>query len=664
MKIAIIGAGPSGLDTATQLKRHYRDLDITLYDLRAGHYSRPGLLDRAVFVKASTRMGYKTQPWEKRDGNHHIKDLEDFLYAEAIQLGIKFEEKRFEGLHHDPEHPAIIVTDAEGVRKLVLVDEIFDCTGSQRLVVKAINALFPEAPMKSRIMAEIPIPDHFIAYGNMAQKDIETLHLSFGTPLSAQQYTKALVQLRKLGWQHFKLPRCIAHSFHAEKVCLYIHAPSDLKEDNYLHWVHAVLAAYAPEVTFALLPPSKKPRFHAFEQTAERLELVSFKGPGLIRVTAEGDAQADADYALGHGILNSMDRVDLLIRCFSRVNGKLVFDADKYNNKVSALLDSHEADILKETEEVTETLADAEQKAEAIFKAAWGQLDTGERKMVEVFVRQIRAHQMLSVLLQKLQSLLDGEDSSCNFSEASTLTQLENIYKEANTLLVFLPPYCKIEQENISSILLIIASLWRKAGQYFFTPEAPEEAESYYHRVLEIHHNQKLSIHNPMEELQTYVQLIQAYFLTDKYSDLISIIPQAFFAYQSCSATEPKSQSMYQEIVYYHFATLAFMTNNADLLGQFEEGKAHLLEGKRLLENQRDVLNSEALNELLQMLEESQASSLPIQRSSELSTEASSPRSLVPSFFSEPSPEQAKDLASEVLIPIGLEWMTALTTTP
>ncbi len=150
MKV-VIGAGPAGLYAAIKLRKA-GICNVVIYDPRAGIYTRPGHLNLSAFRQAEA--GINKEFWAGTKTGH-IKDLERALYAEAKSLGIKIENKRFVQLHQHTATPGVVVVDHEGKEEMVPADYVFDCTGSRREVINAVNRIVPDSPLKLTVLQNI-----------------------------------------------------------------------------------------------------------------------------------------------------------------------------------------------------------------------------------------------------------------------------------------------------------------------------------------------------------------------------------------------------------------------------------------------------------------------------------------------------------------------------
>ena len=397
MTKVIIGAGISGLYTAIKLRKA-GVLDIVVYDPRAGHYTRPGHLNLSVFRQAEEGTGIEAWPASKTG---HIKDLERSLYAKAKELGIKIENKRFIRLHEDEKKPGVVIADDTGTEEIVEGEYVFDCTGNRREVVSAVNRLIPESPLQLKPITELPVRHHFIAYVKISDSNwrqferAEERISNLPETIDALEYARSIIKLRALGWRELKYPRIYGRQFGKEKVCVYLHEPENLSKDQYEQWVQTALETYTSPIHFAQLPasPHPKPRFMAFTSDAQALEQVSYKGRNLPIVTALGDAQIDFDYALAHGILDGMRRIDSLIEHMNIIEGRIwYFDSKDYMLELGEQVRQHKEAVANAAERLKRAFTRALELAPLKFRQAIASsTDDAEKTIMRDVLKEIEA---------------------------------------------------------------------------------------------------------------------------------------------------------------------------------------------------------------------------------------------------------------------------------
>lgn len=140
-------------------------------------------------------------------------------------------------------------------------DYVFDCTGTPREVVAAVNKVVLDSSLKLVTLTSLPVHTHFLAYVTITKRDwdrfaIDSLHPESRGSLS---FAQSIIKLRVLGWKEYKFPRCYGMEFGKNKVCLYLHAPDHLVKENYDNWVQTVLECYTKSIRYTHLPPSPKP---------------------------------------------------------------------------------------------------------------------------------------------------------------------------------------------------------------------------------------------------------------------------------------------------------------------------------------------------------------------------------------------------------------------
>lgn len=650
MRKVIIGAGPAGLYTAIKLRKEGIK-DVVIYDPRAGNYTRPGHLNRNVFSRAQEGLGLNFWPGNKVG---HIKDLEKELYKEAQKLGIKIENKLFLKLHQDEKHPGVIVADEVGNEEFIEADYVFDCTGTRRAVVAAVNKVASESPLQLTKIADLPVRNHFLAYVKISKKDWARFEAEselvnrFPETVDSLSFAQLIIKLRALGWQEFKFPRCYGMEFGKDKVCLYLHAPDGLAKENYDSWVQTVLGCYADSISYKHLPSSTKPRFLSFPSSAQALKEVSYKGNNLPTVIALGDAQIDFDYYLAHGIRDGMERINALFEHAEIFDNEIYyFDSAEYMQTINTLLKDHKEAVTNEAERVKQSFVDALETAQLKFRhALMLSKDTGEQGVIIEILKEIEARQSY---IKARKVFAECHNSSQQVVLTSTtidsvIAKLNNIQTDLLKGHSNLPLSFTKEHEEVKNLLLHLATSWKEVGNALFKSKKIPQAIECYKKALEIYNLACFSGKHVLKELPLYSNLAITYLQNKLYSEAITAAHTALLIFDNCRSEELPT-SLQEKIVFNLIKALCVQAQELLASCKTKDAEVLHLRAKALMSQHQSKLTSKTLLSVKEIIDELQLR-LP-SRSEAIDDSKASEYSVMPQDVQE-TPKKSKGITDSL----------------
>lgn len=555
----IIGAGPAGLYTAIKLKKAGIN-NLVVYDPRAGSYTRPGHLNWNVFTKAE--KGLDIQFWD--DSLGHIKDLERSLYNIAIKLGIRIERKRFKDLHPDVKNPALIVADDMGNEELIHSNYVFDCTGSTRQVINAINQLSPDNPLKTIAFAELHIKNHFLAYVKMDSEQLNNFNQSKATyehafpyNKSAPEYAKNLLKLRAMGWEQLVYPYAYCIDFGKNKACIYMETPANLKEENYDSWVSTVVNCHQPGTVYEQLPPSKKhlykPRFTPFTIAADELQQTSYKRDDLPTVIALGDAQISPFYELAHGILNGMERIDQLIEHMEIFDNDIYyFDSEEYQALIKPHLNKHHSQVINFTNKITPVHKESLEQAQLkLMQARVLSSDLTEKEGIHAILKEIEARQSYDLAVSLFERSHDNNNQLTpnNHAINEVILSLEQLHNHLLKAIEALPISFIKEREKAQLMINSLALSWKVIGNEAFKVQLLIDSLNCYKKALAIYNLPIFQGKHFLEELPIYSNLVIVYSNSQQYSEAIAAANIGLEIYEACPE-EVRPTYLFEKIIF------------------------------------------------------------------------------------------------------------------
>jgi tetratricopeptide (TPR) repeat protein len=588
MQNAILGAGPAGLYAAIRLYNAGLR-NIVIYDPRAGIYTRPGHLNSNAYLHAQNAIANVPYDYFK---TYHIKDLERVLYAEVLRLGIPVEKKGFIRLHQDASAPGIVVKNSDDQEEIIPAAYVFDATGAKRCVVDSLNKLDDQSTMNLIAMTKPPVKTHFLAYVQMTDDDFNALRRGYEAPdtTDAEDFTTSILNLRALGWNEMKFPRCYGANFGKNKYCLYLHAPNELAVENYENWVQTVLHCYAKTVTYQHIKSSKKypnkPRFGTFQMNADALQEVSYAGKNLPTVIALGDAQIDFDYVLAHGVLHGLQRIDSLMDCIEILDGKIAyFESDEYASKMHLRVSDHKQEVIGAANALSKSFDDAISPAQVKLKQAKMHVsDDNKRVALDNLLQELDVRQCYLNAMQQIVTLK---------GKSITAEGLKAIHYNLLKAYTGLPTVFSAEKEKAQEALKQIAVAWKDVGNGAYKKRQLDNAIEAYKKALEVH--ELLGSDNPynLEVLALYSNLTIVYKLTERYEDAIAVGNMALELHENLAA----QLGLKEKIVFNLVAALCAQAHNM-LKNNRKDAQLLHTQARGLVDTHKTILDKKTLDQV------------------------------------------------------------------
>lgn len=357
--IVIVGAGPISLYLALRLIEAGISVDqLIIVDPRQNQYIRPG----QVFLESLTRhLSLESGPLFKDGSNttQSIKDVERALYELVTAKKILIESKQFIDFMRDTTKKGIIISDVAKNEELIECDYVFDCTGTKRKVIEAVNNRFSDDPPFTISPVFPSIPAHHFVLANIKTVNPSGGEVAFSkredpsalkqelynqTPLEFAQHMK---KLHALGWKKEFYPISVLFSVGSkDKACFYSEAPETLSSEDLLSWVKTVMEAkYPSKLSIEELKPSQKYpaknklRLTHLTVTLDKLNRFIHQAPQLPKVIPQGDAIHSPHFFLGEGISYGCNRVNHFISNLLIAKGLITnFDQEDYEQSLNRTL--------------------------------------------------------------------------------------------------------------------------------------------------------------------------------------------------------------------------------------------------------------------------------------------------------------------------------------
>ncbi|CEK10544.1 tetratricopeptide repeat protein [Legionella hackeliae] len=540
MGVIIVGDGPSGLYAAIQLKKAGVK-DVKIIGPREGKYVRPGHINQSVFYRAEKGIGKRLRSSTE---TAHIKDIERALYKEVNWMGIPIIKGSF--VQYSDKEKGIVVS-VDGLLHVEICDFVLDCTGPRRVLVHALNKRAEERKTEkpfeiSPVSKDVLVKNHMLAYVKMSAKDVRAADngprtneygLHGKSPL---EYANAMERLRQFGWREMAFPRCYNMTFGKDKVCFYVEAPDNLPDSQKEAWFQAVLESTTGDstISYKLLPAPKKyeskPRLTTFTVDPKQINRFSYQEKGLPCTITQGDAQIEPNYYLAHGIVESFERIDAMVKGLIVIGGVIhYFDGYDYEQEVKEALVRHQTNIIKHYKERKEFfekwLYDAKKYYEEANKAEPKPLF--QERLIEIQARiayydAIKTFETKTVLFKGVSQI-----PVSHFNPVELLSELtqakEGLIKAITELSHELFEH---EVNDAKEKLEQLAFLFKDVGNQLYKTGKFDLALQSYEQSLELYQNQASKV-NEEEIFTLYSNIILTYRKLNQLPELIMTATKA-----------------------------------------------------------------------------------------------------------------------------------------
>jgi len=506
-QVVIVGAGPIGLHLALMLiKKGLPAQEIMIVDPRAGCYTRPGLIESFTVEEVFSSLDLNYGPYK----HGHIKDVERQLYALRQAKGVTFVNEKFINVRaaSGVKGKYIVVSDGKDNEKIIPCDYVFDCTGTNREVVKKVNSYCKsqqqKEPFNVQTYTDVSIKRHYLAYVKMSDSDYELAGrtsinaelLCSSNNLFSYNYLDNIRKLQEFGWQHYDFPKVYAHKFGKNKMCIYTELPDNLPKDRELDWVKAVLAVTTgnPDIEFAKLPPSKKyskkPRLQAFTVDPHYINTLGCNIPGLPVIGVAGDASDEPNYTLGHGIRGGVIRSRHMVDSMDISDGKInSFDIDDYEEKVKEQRENHREQIVTHYQTREAKLVDKLRwaKNNAIIFLKEFNPNLHRRIQLEALLLDVNAQLDIIDGISRLNELL-SPSGQIELTKAGSFINEALIMKAVSLLTTAVSQLSDTHHKRVlaQSKLEMMVKAWKGAGDSAFKLCKYENARVAYKHALSI----------------------------------------------------------------------------------------------------------------------------------------------------------------------------------
>ncbi|RUQ82109.1 FAD-dependent oxidoreductase [Legionella septentrionalis] len=531
MDTVVIGAGISGLYTSILLAR--QGISVLVFDPRAGIYTRPGLIDRRILTLIKERLNLEVLP--NAEKNVHLKDVERALYAYALKLNIRFENKEFVDFATG-NNKGICVVNEEKTQEFLPCSHVFDCTGYKRILAHKINSLVHPSPFQITIITDVTIKQHFLAYVRMSEEDALRIKEFDPMAIAPKKYVLAMQRLQQEGWREFIYPQLRVHTFGKNKFAMYVECPNDLFREKAQKWLQTVLFCIGDkDIFYEELPPPqkylKKPRLCLFKVEPDELNKFVFQDMNFPTVLIAGTGQMGADYRHGNALKLAFKSIDLMIHNLEKRHGEIInFYEKTYLLQLNPFLESHRSSLINFYKKLNEQAFHGQLYAKAIYQKLFEQ---GNDEMAwQSMVHKLDALITYNQTLRKYNTVIvNGCIQLSSYKPTALIAELIEIQQAFTRAYLYLAEDFKKERQDIKIKIFTIAVALNLIGDLLQQRNKFYIAHRAYVGSLSSYCSPPVASHYPKDETELYLKVIMSCRKTAQQENIFSLADEILAKY-------------------------------------------------------------------------------------------------------------------------------------
>lgn len=594
-KIVIVGGGPAGLYLAIRLSQVLSSqssaFKIVIIEPKFDDYNRPGIVAKNALdlIERHIKLGNDVlKASDDTDSSILISRLESALYKEALHFPIQFVKASLTGI------------DVKGRLTLdngdhLSCDYAFDCTGSRRKMISAVNTYLPSgSKFTVSQVADNPTKNHFVAYVTMDESNAALMKED--TRRDPLRRALGLQRLRsEFKWPEFVEPELSQRRYTHDKSVLfylYLETPphfNKLSRSRQKEWLNALIEIKTGHVLKYTVEDDPL-KFSAFIVDPDKVNETYLTTSDLpFIVIPMGDAHIKPDFRLGIGIRSGVLRTETFIKAFVKSDGDLPQALKIYEVLVQEPLGWHEQSLRSEYRLAKEKIQNALPEVRKMYMAALSLAQTDIEKQTLIRglddINAMLAMVHLDAAKKHFEVAAHDKSVQCpvrqiRLSKTSDVLQEEALRDCEQELLFALKLMPVHEQAVVKDQLLDLAMSYKEVAGRFFQHDQKAKAKLYYKAAANLFESFFPTEH-PLELVKIYSNLLiiakqqQQYNLLKEYHKLASQ------GLKDQDMTVPEIKTLHKKIIFNYCEGILTQieteakkeTPNKDVLAQLEEAE-------------------------------------------------------------------------------------------